>query len=114
MENVLELSNAEIRKAAAARIDRLGLASMKYEDPDTGACCMLGALRVVIFGRTDIWNVIESQPHDEKVMRYNRIVSEVAKDLPEDHLAYDDVIRIGKFNDTNDKETVVRVLAGDE
>lgn len=113
MDNVLELSNAEIRQLAADKIQQQGLARMKYECPDTGALCMMGAIRRVIFGQTDVWNFIDARPSDPRVTRYQDIVQELNAELPPDFWRGDAaMVRIGKFNDGNDKDTVVKVLAG--
>lgn len=110
IERVLTLSNEEIRRMAAAKMDRQGKSTGCYQEDSTGACCMMGAVRLVMFGRVDTWNFPADEP---RMTKYNSVIQDIANALPPDFQpTYDGHIRIGKFNDMNSKETVVRVLAG--
>lgn len=72
-------SNGKFATSAADLIQLKGHTIAKYEDRDTGACCALGAFRILIFGRAaDLYT--RGEP-ESKVNRYFDLVEWFAKEL---------------------------------
>lgn len=104
----LTASNQEIEKAAGDLIDKTGKTNGSYYDSLTGCYCALGAIRMAIFGTTDIHLNPQS---DSRMSRYYDVIDGLAVRLGWDKSSqYDPHGAVGHWNDNNDKGTVVKTL----
>lgn len=105
----LTSTNQEFAAAAADMIDIRGKAQGQYEDKYTGACCPLGAFRILVFGR------IHSRLSDLGMPEMNRYfelidwVAEQVKVLGEEADSNAETI-IGRWSDARLKSVVVKNL----
>lgn len=107
----LTASNEEILKGAGDLINLTGLTTGCYYDKFSGCYCALGAIRMMIFGITEIYEMPLSE---DRVVRYHEVVRYLATKVGwQESSRYDPHGHVGGWNDNSDKDTVVRVLRGE-
>lgn len=113
MPLALDSTNEAFAIRIAELIETKGHTVAKYEDPDTGSCCVLGGLRIAIFGDINIHRTLPGeQAKRERYWELSDWLSEqVVRELPtppqED---WSPDLIVGGWNDTHSTEYVLRRL----
>lgn len=104
----LSSTNEQFALAAADMIELRGKSNGQYEDKHTGACCVLGAFRLLTFGRV---NMDGTPSVMGRVPRYLELVDWLAEKVAtEDACINNGETVVGAWNDDNPQHLVIAKL----